>query len=344
VTIPVTFAIGANSGTIAAAPASLSFSAAQSGSAPASQTISVTGSAGTLSFTTAASTTSGGTWLSVTPASGISPGTVTVSVNQAGLALGTYNGTITITAPGATGSPLSIPVTLTVGNTARAGVLTHIAAGGGWTTVISLINTSAAQVTLQVVLRGDDGNALGLPVTITQRGAAQTVTASSVNATLSPNETVLIATGGQTGSTQVGWADVQSSGPVNGYAIFRQNTSSGTASEGTVPLQTQITSKLVLPYDNTTGYVTGVALANLSSFGTVTASVYGVDGTLLGSQPLTIAGNGHTSFSLPERLPLTASRQGIVVFQSTGGNGLTGLGLRFSPLFSFTSVPAIVSQ
>jgi uncharacterized protein (TIGR03437 family) len=57
--------------------------------------------------------TNGSGWLSATPASGVTPGTVTVSVNPASLAAGTYNGTVTITAS-ATGSPISIPVTLTV--------------------------------------------------------------------------------------------------------------------------------------------------------------------------------------------------------------------------------------
>ena len=65
----------------------------------------------------------------------------------------------------------------------RSGVLAHIAAGGPpdsmWTTTIYLANTSSNQVTVALSMHGDDGNALVLPMTVTQQGAAQAVTASS---------------------------------------------------------------------------------------------------------------------------------------------------------------------
>jgi uncharacterized protein (TIGR03437 family) len=100
-------------GTISASPATLTFTQVQNGPAPAAQPITVTGTPGAISFTASAAST--GNWLSVSPASGTTNGTVQVSVNGASLAAGSYTGTVTITAPGgATGSPISIGVTLTV--------------------------------------------------------------------------------------------------------------------------------------------------------------------------------------------------------------------------------------
>src|SRR4029077_20335378 len=61
-------------------------------------------------FTTATTAT----WLAVTPTSGSSGSSVSVSVNPSGLAAGTYSGNVTITSSGASNSPKSIPVTLTV--------------------------------------------------------------------------------------------------------------------------------------------------------------------------------------------------------------------------------------
>jgi probable HAF family extracellular repeat protein len=75
-------------------------------------TVRNTGS-GTLSYTISDNVT----WLSVTPTSGTSTGeqdTITVNYATSGLAAGTYTGAITITAPGATGTPKTIGVTLTV--------------------------------------------------------------------------------------------------------------------------------------------------------------------------------------------------------------------------------------
>ena len=222
----------------------------------------------------------------------------------------------------------------------RSGVLSHIAAGGGWTTVITLVNTSAAAAPVKVVLHGDDGSALTLPVTTTQQGISQGSTTSAVSATINPNSTLLISTGDQVASTVVGWADVLSTGPLSGYAIFRSTPQTGPPSEGTVPLQGQFPFTVTLPYDNTAGFVMGVALANLStSFATVAVTMWDDIGNQLGTQFLSIAGSGHTAFVLPNQLPLTSGRRGIVRFQATGG--IAGLGLRFSPFGTFTSVPTM---
>src|SRR5437867_3825336 len=53
-------------------------------------------------------------WRTLRPASGTAPAAVTSSVHTTGLAAGTYNATITVTATGATNTPQSVPVTLTV--------------------------------------------------------------------------------------------------------------------------------------------------------------------------------------------------------------------------------------
>jgi hypothetical protein len=228
---------------------------------------------------------------------------------------------------------------------ARVGVLSHIAAGGGWDTVITLVNTSAAAVPVTVSFYGNLGGALSLPVTTTQLGVSQTNTASSVSTTLNPNTTWLISMGDQLTGTVVGWADVLSTAPIGGYAIFRSTPQTGSPSEGTVPLQSQFPSTITLPYDNTAGFVMGVALANLSSTSAnVTATMWDDAGNQLGTQAIEIAGSGHTSFVLPTQVPQTTGKLGIVTFQTTAAGGIAGLGLRFSPFSTFTSVPTILGQ
>src|SRR5215469_15456615 len=101
------------SATLSATPLTLPFAYQIGGTAPASKPITVT-TTGTVNYSVATSTTSGGPWLAATPTSGSSSGTVAVSVTPTGLAAGTYNGTVTITASGATGSPQIVQVTLTV--------------------------------------------------------------------------------------------------------------------------------------------------------------------------------------------------------------------------------------
>ncbi|HEX5082318.1 MAG TPA: S8 family serine peptidase [Blastocatellia bacterium] len=112
--------------TIGVNPGSLSFTATAGGANPASQTVSITNlGAGTLNWTAA----DNASWLTVSPTSGVAPSTLTASVNVSGLAAGTYTGTITISATGATNSPVSVPVTLTVNSGGGGG--TELIVNGG---------------------------------------------------------------------------------------------------------------------------------------------------------------------------------------------------------------------
>jgi Subtilase family/Viral BACON domain len=158
--------------TIGVNPPSLSFSATAGGSNPAGQSLAISNTgAGTLNWTASANQT----WLSVSPASGTAPSTTTVSVNITGLAAGTYNGAITISATGATNTPVTVPVTLTVssgggsqqlllnpgfesGNvnwTATAGVITNSASqaahGGTWKAWLDGYGTTHTDTLLQTV-------------------------------------------------------------------------------------------------------------------------------------------------------------------------------------------------
>ncbi len=104
---------GANP-TIAFDPTTFSFTAIKDGANPSNQTLNVWNSGGgTLNW----SVSDDGAWLSLAPASGDSTGeydTVTLSVNISGLTAGDYNAVITITAPGATNTPWTVPVSLTM--------------------------------------------------------------------------------------------------------------------------------------------------------------------------------------------------------------------------------------
>jgi len=116
---PVTLIVSSQP-SLSVGPPSLTFGALVGGANPASQSIQVASTAGTLGFTAAASTTSGGSWLSVSPTNGTTnpAATLTVSVNTMGMAAGTYMGTITIAAPGASNPSVPVPVTLTLGSNA----------------------------------------------------------------------------------------------------------------------------------------------------------------------------------------------------------------------------------
>jgi hypothetical protein len=264
--------------------------------------------------------------------------------------VGAYSFTVQVldSASATASQSFSLTVTATAA-LPRAGVISQIAAGGGWDTTIWLVNRSSAPAPTTLVFHGDDGSPLSLPLTVTQQGVTQQVTAATLDRVIAPNTTLVVATGASASALQ-GWADVLSNGALGGLAVFRY----AGASEAAVPLQSQIDSSFSLPFDNTGGYSTGVAIVNLSaSQAGIIATVWDENGNQLVVQSVALtktdsAGGGHDSFMLPDRLAVTAGKRGIVQFQGNRGSpftpagALTGLGLRASPDGHFTSIPTMI--
>lgn len=222
--------------------------------------------------------------------------------------------------------------------------VSQIASGGGWKTTMTLVNLTSTQNSVRVAFRGDDGGPMTLPLVLTQQGTPQTASAPSVDRTVGAGATLLIESEAPASSaTFVGWAEVTSSGPVSGFAIFRQRGQDGRDAEGTAPLEGSRSSSLVLPFDGTSGFATGVALVNSTSQAViVNATIRDDNGAQIGLQAVSLPAMGHTSFAVADRFSMTSGRRGIIEFQNQAGGAITGLGLRFSPFGSFTSVPIIV--
>jgi hypothetical protein len=93
-----------------------------------------------------------------------------------------------------------------------------------------------------------------------------------------------------------------------------------------------------LPFDNSQGQVTGVAVANTNPNQALTISLlFQFDNGAQTSGSLVLAAHAHTAFPLPTMFPAVTGARGSVQFISASPD-ITVLGLRFSPTDSFTSV------
>jgi hypothetical protein len=92
-------------------PPSLPFTVTQGTANPSPTSLAISNTGG---GTETWSASPSQTWLSLSQTSGSAPSTVNVSVNPSGLSPGTYNATITITAIGASNSPVTVPVTFII--------------------------------------------------------------------------------------------------------------------------------------------------------------------------------------------------------------------------------------
>jgi uncharacterized protein (TIGR03437 family) len=112
-TVAVSLDLAARPRLAVALPA-LEFSVLQ-GRDPAPQALAISNAGGgTLAWVTSAATASGGSWLSVNPERGTGNATLQVAIRSAAMLAGAYNGSITITASDAAGSPAVVRVALTV--------------------------------------------------------------------------------------------------------------------------------------------------------------------------------------------------------------------------------------
>jgi hypothetical protein len=221
--------------------------------------------------------------------------------------------------------------------------ISQIASGGGWKTTLTLLNLSSTANSVTVAFQGDDGMPLVLPLVITQEGASQPRVSSEVTRVVPALATLLIESEAPaTSETLTGWADVVSLRPFAGFAIFRQRAPDGRDSEGTAPLEGTSLPGLILPYDNSEGSSTGVAMVNTSAGRVLLVAVVREEnGLVLGQYGVPLIARGHTAFVVGERLPASKGRRGSIEFQNSGSGTVTGLGLRFSASGSFTSIPVV---
>ena len=208
-------------------PASLSFAALENGPDPAGRQLTIANAgSGLLDW----SATVNVPWLSLFPPSGVGNGSTFVSASTAGLSAGEYTGAVTLTAIGAAGSPVVVPVTLTVTRPDTAAPAVAISAPAGGATVSGSIAVSAT-ATDDIGVTGVqfrlDGQALGAEDT----AAPYTLTWQTTQAANGPHVLTAVArdaAGKTTVSSEVG-VSVSNAAPTGLVAAYGFEESTGPA-------------------------------------------------------------------------------------------------------------------
>jgi hypothetical protein len=287
-------------------------------------------------------------WITFTSAmSGTGNGTISYQVAPN---TGTHQ-TATITV---TGTPFKVDQQGNISGLNPIGSLAQLLAEENWTTTLTLVNKGAAPVQARLSFFSDAINAGGngplqLPLLFPQQQTLSgPVLASSFDQTLTSNASLIVSTAGpQTPPVLVGSVQLQATGPVDGFAIFRQI---GTTQEAVVPLETRNASSYLLSYDNTGGIVLGVAVENVSAQDAVIPVIIRDDTGVVISAPgasISLPGNGHTFFVLSDQasgFPVTADKRGTIEFDTPASGQIGVLGIRFTPPNNaLTTIPALAN-
>jgi hypothetical protein len=209
--------------------------------------------------------------------------------------------------------------------------ISHIADGGGWKTTIVLVNTDSQPASFTLRFRADNGGALQLSL-----GADGMV--STLSDTIAPGGSRTLQTDGTAGTLATGWAELSTPFAIGGTAIFGAQVAGQPDSEAAVPIIAESGRRLLVPYDGSSGFGTGLAFANPSA--NQNANVQVVLRNVFGQQigfPLTygVPADGHTSVVLP------VSGKGVAEIASPDAP-ISALGIR-SHNGAFTSVRTLVT-
>ena len=248
--------------------------------------------------------------------------------------------TVTATSVSDPSKSASAMVTLSVSTTTLS--MAQLASGGLWTTTITLVNKGTTVAQAHLNFFDDNGNPLALPLTFPQTSSIPQARSTTMDRTLNPGASLVISTTGPDNQvTQTGWAQLLTNGAVSGFAVFSQSVA-GRQQEAVVALDTAASGSYVLFFDNTSGFATGIALANVSGAGAnIPVIIRDENGTTLAFDSVVLAGHGHTSFDLAARFGVARQRRGTIEFQTPPGGQITVLGLRFNPAQAFTSIPGL---
>ncbi|MGE5644780.1 MAG: cohesin domain-containing protein [Acidobacteriota bacterium] len=228
----------------------------------------------------------------------------------------------------------SIDGTVTVtdtGTTSAAGVLEHVVAGGSWQTAFTLLNTSANPARARLVFRGNNGQPIQLALS------------PAADCTLAPGAMCEIDTAeSEAGATLEGWAELQGPDGVVAFAVMRRSLGGGEQSIAMLPFGQGGGLPLVVPFDNTNGFLTGIALANGApdTPAELTLALRDESGVSISEEPLTLPAGGHTSFVAGDKYPALRGLRGSIEVRGPADT-IRVLGLRFAPDGSFTPFPVV---
>ncbi len=232
----------------------------------------------------------------------------------------------------------TIPALANVGT--GGGSIAHLALGGdGWQTTFVLVNTgtSSAHATLNFYA-DQTGASMLLPLTFPQ-GNIPDATASSVTQILLPGASLLVVSSGAA-NLLTGSAQLSTNGNVSGFVIFRHN-----GQEAVVPLEDRKANAYIIPFDNTNGTATGVAVNAVSAQAVnIPVTVRDDTGATIATDTIAMAANGHYAFTLGiDRYPSALTIRGTIEFDTPAGAQIGALGIRIPnvPAHTYTTLPAL---
>lgn len=212
------------------------------------------------------------------------------------------------------------------------------AGGGGWESTITLINVFESNIGYRLSFYGTNGQ----PALVSYQTADGRVTAANtIQGDLGDDSSAIFVLI-DAGSLQTGWArlDYDGESRIGGVVTFRQRVAGRPDFESSVALTREDETPVYLPFNNTLGAVTSLAITNPSSSDNTDVQLrfWDSSGREITTRNITLSARTTTAFSLPEQYPELVGRSGQLRIQGSSSS-LSTLALRFNPSGPFSTVP-----
>lgn len=235
----------------------------------------------------------------------------------------------------------TIPAIANVGT--NGGSIAHLATGNGWQTTFVLVNVGASAAQVNLNFFDNHGSPLSLPLSFPQIGGGSSTIAPRVNQLLAAGATLIVESAAPSSdpAPTVGSAQLTTNGNVGGFVIFRYNLD---GQEAVVPLENRNANAYILAFDNTGDISTGVAINSVATqVVNIPVTVRDATGAQIATDTITLAPNGHLSFTLAsDKYPATAGIRGTIEFDTPANAQIGVLGIRIpAAAHTFTTLPAL---
>jgi hypothetical protein len=212
--------------------------------------------------------------------------------------------------------------------------LAHAADGDAFKTTVLLTNAGSAPAQYTLRFNDDQGN---IPST---RFELET---GSLTGVIPVGGSVTIRTAGLGSQTVSGWAELTGPASVGGSVIYSQKIAAlPSLQEGTATIVASGSQHFFMPFDNTAGAITGVAITNPgANAARISVTLRYSDGTSETTSYPQLASRNHQAFVLASQFGNTSNRSGVAEFTAT--SALSVVEFRFNSTGAFTSL-GIIAQ
>lgn len=218
-------------------------------------------------------------------------------------------------------------------SSAQSLIIPQVADGGGWQTTFVITSTASTAGVASFSFSMDVGGGADQPWNLAVREVS-----SLQNIPIPAGSTVVLHTSATATITTSGWGTMTASPGIVAYAIFTLRVPARQDQEVTAPASSGATRFLV-PFDNTSGFVTSIAFVNLSGASELITAAFRTTGGSVSQAALpSIPVGGHMAFVFPQQFSATGGQSGLAEFYCTTG-AFAIIALRTNPTGGFTAVP-----